>query len=184
MFGPGWKEGCPGCSFLCDHIDGARQHLEHHDVSLVVVSRAPRAEFEPFRKRMGWQFKWVSSAGSDFNYDYHVTARPEDVAAGRVYYNYETMAEAAEEMPGISVFYKDANGDVFHTYSAYARGGDILIGAHNWLDLTPKGRNEHGIMDWVRHHDRYEDTGAVGPAAWHQSAKTEEPACCHGNDAR
>ncbi|HEX6980083.1 MAG TPA: thioredoxin family protein [Alphaproteobacteria bacterium] len=161
MFGPGWKEGCDGCSFLADHIDGANLHLAHHDVSLVVVSRAPWQEFQAYKKRMGWQFKWVSSYGSDFNYDYHVSATRDDIAAGRVIYNYAPSKDAGEEMPGISVFAKDGNGDVFHTYSAYARGGDILIGAYNWLDLTPKGRNETTIMDWVRRHDEYE--GAARP---------------------
>lgn len=157
MFGPGWKEGCPGCSFLSDHIDGANLHLSHHDVSLVAVSRAPLAEFLPFKKRMGWHFKWVSSHGNDFNHDYHVSATKDEIAKGKVYYNYEVSEDAGEEMPGISVFYKDAAGGIFHTYSAYARGGDILIGAYNYLDLTPKGRNETTIMDWMRHHDRYED---------------------------
>jgi predicted dithiol-disulfide oxidoreductase (DUF899 family) len=161
MLGPGWNEGCPGCSFLADHMDGANLHLAHHDVSLVVVSRAPWRELEPFKRRMGWRFKWVSSHGSDFNYDYHVSSTEDEIAAGRYYYNYETVAGAGGEMPGISVFYKDESGEVFHTYSAYARGGDILIGAHNYLDLTPKGRNEASTMDWVRHHDRYDDRRAV-----------------------
>jgi predicted dithiol-disulfide oxidoreductase (DUF899 family) len=161
MFGPGWNEGCPGCSFLADHIDGANLHLAHHDVSLVVVSRAPWREFGPFKRRMGWQFKWVSSHGGDFNYDYHVSSTEDEIAADRYHYNYETVAGAGGEMPGISVFYKDESGEVFHTYSAYARGGDILIGAHNYLDLTPKGRNEASTMDWVRHHDRYDDRRAV-----------------------
>ncbi|SDM26162.1 Predicted dithiol-disulfide oxidoreductase, DUF899 family [Modicisalibacter muralis] len=156
MFGPGWEEGCGGCSFLADHIDGANLHLAHHDVTLLAVSRAPLAEFAPFKQRMGWRFNWVSSHGSDFNYDYHASATPEDIAAGTVYYNFERSQNPGEEMHGISVFYKDAAGDVFHTYSSYARGGDILLGAHNYLDLTPKGRNERGTMDWVRHHDRYE----------------------------
>ncbi|MGH8504104.1 MAG: DUF899 domain-containing protein [Gammaproteobacteria bacterium] len=157
MFGPGWKEGCDGCSFLADHIDGANLHLAHHDVSLVVVSRAPWREFEAFKKRMGWRFKWVSSYGSDFNSDYHVSFTKDDIANGNLSYNYEAYEPTSEEeAPGISVFYKDENGDVFHTYSAYARGGDILIGAHNYLDLTPKGRNETSIMDWVRLHDKYD----------------------------
>jgi predicted dithiol-disulfide oxidoreductase (DUF899 family) len=164
------SEGCTGCSFLADHIDGANLHLAHHDVTLLAVSRAPYADFQPFRKRMGWKFKWVSSHGSDFNFDFHVSASKEDIAAGRAYYNYETTADAAEEMPGISVFYKNEAGQIFHTYSAYARGGDILIGAHNYLDLTPKGRNESTIMDWMRHHDRYE----TAPAA---------QGCCHAGAA-
>ena len=163
MFGPGWKEGCDGCSFLADHIDGANLHLAHHDVSLVVVSRALLADFQAFKKRMGWRFKWVSSHGSDFNYDFHVTV---DEAVAPIEYNYRTKAELLQngepwftegENHGLSVFYKDAGGDVFHTYSTYARGTDLLVGAYNYLDLTPKGRNETSIMDWVRYHDRYED---------------------------
>jgi predicted dithiol-disulfide oxidoreductase (DUF899 family) len=165
MFGPGWKEGCGGCSFIADHIDGANLHLKHHDVSLVVVSRAAWREFAPFKKRMGWRFDWVSSHGNDFNVDYGVSFTKEDIAAGKAVYNFAPSKDAGDEMPGVSVFYKDEAGRIFHTYSTYARGGDILIGAHNWLDLTPKGRNETTIMDWVRLHDSYEE-----PAA----------ACCRG----
>ncbi len=156
MFAPGWTEGCTGCSFLADHIDGANLHLQHHDISLVAVSRAPWREFQDFRKRMGWRFKWVSSHGSDFNYDYGVSFTKEQVVTGDVGYNYGTSAYAHDELHGLSVFYKDAAGAVFHTYSAYARGADILLGAHNYLDLTPKGRNEAGTMDWVRRHDEYD----------------------------
>jgi predicted dithiol-disulfide oxidoreductase (DUF899 family) len=150
-------QGCDGCSFLADHIDGADLHLAHHDVSLVVASRAPLAKLEAYRRRMGWRFKWVSSYGSDFNYDYHVSFTPEDLAKGVVYYNYDMTEASIEELPGLSVFFKDAAGDVFHTYSSYARGGDLLIGAYNYLDLTPKGRNETEIMDWMRRHDEYEE---------------------------
>lgn len=159
MYAPGWKEGCGGCSFLVDHIDGANQHLKHHDVSLIVVSRAPWSEFKSFKQRMGWQFKWVSSNSSDFNFDYHVSSTKDQIARGEAYYNYEKLEspDDAGEGPGVSVFYRDERGDVFHTYSSYGRGGDILLGAHNYLDLTPKGRNENSIMDWVRHHDRYDD---------------------------
>ena len=172
MFGPGWEEGCDGCSFLADHIDGARTHLDHHDVKLVVVSRAPLADFQAFRKRMGWRFDWVSSYGSDFNYDYHVSFSKDDPAKGKLYYNYELLDadDASEELPGLSVFYQDANGGVFHTYSSYARGLDILLGAYNYLDLTPKGRNESSTMDWVRHHDKY---GDEGPASCCESAKQD-----------
>lgn len=162
MFAPGWEEGCSGCSFIADHIDGANLHLAHHDVTLLAVSRAPWRELEPFKTRMGWKFKWVSSAGSDFNYDFHVTASPEQVAKGEAEYNYEKTDEPGEE-PGVSVFYKDDEGNIFHTYSTYARGGDILIGAHNYLDMTPKGRNEKSTMDWMRHHDRYEDARKACP---------------------
>ena len=157
MFGPGWKEGCPGCSFLADHIDGPRQHLEHHDVSVVVVSRAPLAELLPFQRRMGWTFPWVSSFGSDFNTDFGVSFTKESIAAGATEYNYAARASQMEgEAPGASVFYRDEDGSVYHTYSSYARGLDGLLGAHSFLDLTPKGRNESGTMDWVRHHDKYE----------------------------
>jgi predicted dithiol-disulfide oxidoreductase (DUF899 family) len=158
MFGPDWEEGCPSCSFLCDHIDGTLAHLEHHDVTLLAISRAPLSKLEAYKKRMGWRFKWVSSFGSDFNFDYHVSFTEKEIAQGKIHYNYE-MTEGGEEQPGISVFYKDENGDIFHTYSSYARGGDILIGTYNYLDLTPLGRQEKKGegMDWVRRHDRYDD---------------------------
>jgi predicted dithiol-disulfide oxidoreductase (DUF899 family) len=161
MLGPGWKEGCVGCSFGADHIEGALVHLEHHDVTVVVVSRAPLHEIEAYKKRMGWRFNWVSSYDSDFNYDYHVSFTKEDVTKGRVYYNFEMTEALIEELPGLSVFYKDAAGDIFHTYSSYARGAEELLGTYMVLDLTPKGRNEtgpnHNLMDWVRRHDRYGD---------------------------
>jgi predicted dithiol-disulfide oxidoreductase (DUF899 family) len=158
MLGPGWEEGCKSCSYLADHFDGANWHLPHRGVSFVVVSRAPLSEIEPYQKRMGWRFKWVSSHGSDFNFDYHVSATEEEQAKGKMYYNYETQELAGEEMPGLSVFYRDKNGDVFHTYSTYARGLDILVGTYNFLDLVPKGRDEDQLdftMDWVRRHDEY-----------------------------
>lgn len=156
MYGPGWKEGCDGCSFLSDHFDGANLHLPHHDVTLLAVSRAPLAEFLPYKKRMGWKFKWVSSHGSDFNFDFHASS---EEGQERFLYNYEAMdpVYAGGEHHGISVFYKNGSGDIFHTYSAYARGVDTLCGTHNLLDLTPKGRNEHSTMDWVRRHDTYEN---------------------------
>jgi predicted dithiol-disulfide oxidoreductase (DUF899 family) len=161
MLGPGWKEGCVGCSFTADHIEGALVHLEHHDVTLVVVSRAPLPEIEAFKRRMGWRFKWVSSYGSDFNYDYHVSFTQDDIAKGKAYYNYKVLDFEIDELAGHSVFYKDEAGDIFHTYSAYSRGDEHLIGAYNYLDLTPKGRNETGpnfdLTDWVRHHDKYDD---------------------------
>ncbi len=156
MLGPDDTEGCPGCSFLVDHVDGANLHLAHHDVTFVAVSRAPLAKLEAYKKRMGWHFPWVSSGNTTFNYDYNVSFTQEDVAKGAATYNYEKLDEAIDDLPGISVFYKDANGDIFHTYSSYSRGGDILIGAYNYLDLTPKGRNESSTMDWVRRHDRYD----------------------------
>jgi predicted dithiol-disulfide oxidoreductase (DUF899 family) len=158
MFGPGAKQGCVMCSFLSDHIDAVLPHLEHHDVSLVVVSLAPRAEFEPYRSRMGWHFKWVSSNGNEFKRDYHTSFTKEDIATGNTMYNYEPHGKTVEgEAHGISVFYKSEHGEIFHTYSSYARGGDLLIGAYNYLDLTPKGRNEDSERKgWVRRHDEYE----------------------------
>ena len=167
MFGPDpkWKEGCPACSFLVDHIDGANLHLPHNDVTLLVVSRAPLSKIEPFKKRMGWRFRWVSSFGSDFNFDYHVSLTEKEMAEGKLYYNYEMTEAESDEQPGISVFYKDESGEVFHTYSSYARGGDLLIGTYNYLDLTPLGRQEekgHG-MDWMRHHDKYNDGAIAKP---------------------
>jgi predicted dithiol-disulfide oxidoreductase (DUF899 family) len=159
MFAPGWEEGCKSCSFMADHNDGANVHLAQRDVTLLVVSRAPLAEIERFRQRMGWQFKWVSSHGSDFNHDFGVSFTPEDMAKGEVYYNYGMQSFPTEEAPGISVFCKDGAGNVFHTYSTYGRGVEVMMGAYNLLDLTPKGRDERDVpykMEWVRHHDRYE----------------------------
>jgi predicted dithiol-disulfide oxidoreductase (DUF899 family) len=158
MLGPGWEEGCKSCSYLADHFDGANWHLPHRDVSFAVVSRAPLSEIEPYKKRMGWRFKWVSSHNNEFNFDYHVSATEDEQGKSEMYYNYETQELASEEMPGLSVFYRDKNGDVFHTYSTYARGLDILVGAYNFLDLVPKGRDEDQLdftMDWVRRHDEY-----------------------------
>jgi predicted dithiol-disulfide oxidoreductase (DUF899 family) len=166
MLGPGWKEGCPSCSFLGDHFEGPAIHLPHRDVTLTVVSHAPFAEIEAFKKRMGWPFKWVSSFGSDFNYDYHVSFTKDEMASEHVYYNYADTRFPSEEAPGASVFAKDAADDVFHTYSTYGRGLDILLGTYNFLDLVPKGRDEEGLahtMAWVRHHDRYADNYLVDP---------------------
>ncbi len=165
MMGPGWKEGCTGCSFMADHIDAARMHLEPHDVTVVVVARATLPEIDAFRARMGWKFRWVSSHGSDFNYDFHVSFTPRQIAEGRVVYNYASSDTEEEECPGVSVFFKDADGTVYHTYSTYSRGEESLVGAYHFLDLTPRGRNETGphfnLMDWVRLHDQY----AAGPEA-------------------
>jgi predicted dithiol-disulfide oxidoreductase (DUF899 family) len=160
MLGPGWPAGCPGCSFLSDHIDGAMPHLEHHDVTLTAVSRAPLAEIEAYKKRMGWRFPWVSAFGGDFNYDYHVSFTEDELAKGKVAYNFAEMpvppGTTGTEMPGLSSFYKDDRGEVFHTYSSYARGGEELIGTLMILDRAPKGRNEKTTMDFVRRHDEYE----------------------------
>ena len=168
MFGPEWAEGCPSCSMLADHIDGSRVHLEHRDVTLLAVSRAPWSKIEPFKRRMGWRFKWVSSNANDFNYDYNVTFAKEDVEKGATYYNYGHNKFPSEEGPGISVFYKDDSGDIFHTYSAYARGAEPLLGVYGYMDLAPMGRNEDSLsfpMAWVRHHDRYDDRPQAKSAA-------------------
>ena len=189
MFGPGWKEGCPSCSYLADHFDGPAIHLANRDVTLAVISRAPMAEIAAFKKRMGWRFHWVSSFGSDFNYDYHASFTPEEQASGQVTYNYELTKFPSEEGPGLSVFLKDANGDIFHTYSSYARGLDIFVGAYNFLDHAPKGRDEQGLahsMAWVRHHDKYGQGYFVDPTQpYVEPAKASEPAkaigsCCSG----
>lgn len=159
MFAPGWQEGCKSCSFMADHIDGARVHLAARDTSFAAISRAPLADIERFRRRMGWQFKWVSSHGTDFNYDFGVSFKAEEKTKAEVLYNYGKRP-FEEELPGVSVFYKDDAGDVFHTYSTYGRGVEVMMGAYNYLDLTPKGRDEDGLpysMAWVRHHDKYGD---------------------------
>ncbi|MER9631808.1 thioredoxin family protein [Mesorhizobium sp. M0296] len=161
MFGPGADYRCEGCSFLADHIDGANQHLRHHDVSLVVVARAPLAELLPYKQRMGWKFDWVSSYASDFNFDMQVSFTDKQIAAGDTTYNFEQRALRSKDLPGTSVFYRDEKGDIFLTFISRSRGGDPLIGAYHYLDLTPKGRNEtgphHSLGDWVRLHDEYED---------------------------
>jgi predicted dithiol-disulfide oxidoreductase (DUF899 family) len=157
MLGPDWEEGCKSCSYLSDHFDGAIVHLAHRDVSFVVVSRAPLRKIDAFKKRMGWRFKWVSSYGNDFNFDYHVSFTKDEEAKGKVNYNYETTEFMNDELPGLSVFYKNEDGDIFHSYSCYSRGLDLLVGTYNFLDLVPKGRDEDpdSTMSWVRHHDRY-----------------------------
>jgi len=156
MFAPG-DEGCPGCSFVSDHIDGANLHLAHHDVTLLAVSRAPLAEFLPFKKRMDWDFKWVSSAGTDFNYDFWVSYTRAELDRDKVLHNFTIQKLNGEEQPGLSAFYKDPAGSIFHTYSSYERGLDLLVGAYNYLDLTPKGRNEASGMDWLNFHDKYDE---------------------------
>jgi len=143
MLGPGWEEGCKSCSYLADHFDGANWHLPHRDVTFVVISRAPLSEIEAYKKRMSWRFKWLSSYGNDFNFDYHVSFAKEDEEKDTAYYNYATQEFISGELPGLSVFYKDEDRNVFHTYSTYARGLDFLVGAYNFLDLVPKGRDEN-----------------------------------------
>jgi predicted dithiol-disulfide oxidoreductase (DUF899 family) len=184
MFGPGWEAGCPSCSYLADHFDGPSIHLANRDVTLAVISRAPIAEIETFKKRMGWKFPWVSSFGSDFNYDYHVSFTTEEWAKGKVSYNYEEMAFPSEEGPGLSVFYQAAEGQIFHTYSSYARGLDIFVGAYNFLDHAPKGRDEEGLkhsMAWVRHHDKYDQGYAVDPKATYVEIAKAVGSCCSGD---
>jgi predicted dithiol-disulfide oxidoreductase (DUF899 family) len=175
MFGPGWEQGCPSCSFMADHTDGMNVHLAQRDITLLAVSRAPLVEIERFRLRMGWQFKWVSSYGSDFNHDFGVSFAPQELANGEVNYNFAMRSFPVEEAPGISVFYRSDAGEVFHTYSTYGRGVEVMMGAYNLMDLTPQGRDERDVaykMEWVRHHDRY------GPAPI-ASAAPAAGSCCH-----
>lgn len=159
MLTPGSHHVCPGCSFLMDHVDAARRHFEHADLAFAAVSRASIERIEEVRQRMGWTFPWVSSGESDFNYDFGVSFTEADRAAGRASYNYGlTSISSSPDMFGVSIFAKDDDGNIFHTYSTYHRGVELLAGALNWLDLAPKGRNEgDGTMSWVRLHDEYED---------------------------
>lgn len=157
MYGPDWDAGCPGCSFMADHIDGMLPHLNNHDVTMIAVSRAPLDKLEAYRKRMGWKFPWVSSFGSDFNFDYHVSFTKEELASGKVLYNYRetAAADAHDELPGLSAFFKDEDGTVYHTYSDYARGGEEALGTLMILDRAPKGRNETGTLSFVKRKDEY-----------------------------
>ncbi len=201
MFGPEWKEGCPSCSFLMDHTDGALIHLGQRDVAFTAISRAPWPKIAEFKQRMGWRFPWVSSYGSDFNHDYQVSFTKEEKAKGKVDYNFDMTEFPSEEAPGISVFYKDSNGNIFHTYSAYARGTEASAGTYQFLDLVPKGRDEQDLpftMAWVRHHDRYADgyladdakpywpkfTGEISNegSASVQQVKSAGASCCGGED--
>jgi predicted dithiol-disulfide oxidoreductase (DUF899 family) len=158
MFGPDWSTGCIGCSLEVDHYDGVIPHLAQRDVAFVVVSRAPLEKLLAFKKRMGWHIDWVSSYGSDFNYDFHVSFTPEEVARGTGYYNYTTRP-IIDELSGRSVFYKDEDGAIYHTYSSFARGGEDMLGIYRLLDIVPKGRDEGpggNLSHWIKHHDRYE----------------------------
>lgn len=181
MLGPGWQDPCVGCSFESDHIDGVVVHLEHHDVSYVAVSRAPYAEIAAIKKRMGWHFRWVSSFGCDFNYDFNASFTPEQIAAGKATYNYRDGAAPMEEMSGRSIFVRDDSGAIFHTYSSFARGGEVMLSTYALLDMTPKGRQENtrgNLTDWVRLHDRYDDGGHVDTGGrWHAAAS--EDGACH-----
>lgn len=169
MFGPDWEEGCVGCSYGADQDDGSLVHLVNHDVMFVAVSRAPYSKIAPFHKRMGWRFKWVSSAGSDFNFDYNVSFSEADKQRGKVFYNFRETDYALDELPGYSVFARDGDGRIFHTYSVFARGTEHTGTVYGFLDLTPKGRAEPpggNLGDWMRHHDKYEEKPAKS--------------CCHG----
>jgi len=168
MLGPDWEAGCPGCSFLSDHVDGTLPHLNNHDVTWVAVSRAPLAKIEAYKKRMGWKFPWVSSFDNSFNFDYHVSFTPEDLAKDKVVYNFEAIepANAHDELPGLSAFYKNDDGEVFHTYSTYARGLEEAVGTLMILDRAPKGRNENSTMDFVKRHDEYEPANSA-PSSCH-----------------
>jgi predicted dithiol-disulfide oxidoreductase (DUF899 family) len=168
MFGPDWEEGCPGCSLLSDQVDGPRQHFEHNDVSFVAVSRGPIGKLQTYRKRMGWTFRWVSSGANDFNFDYHVSF-PEAERKKGVFYNFEERPDPGiDELSGVSVFFKDDDGTIYHTYSSYGRGGEIYLSVYGWLDVVPRGRNETrngNLTDWVRRHDRYDDDGRIQRSA-------------------
>jgi len=189
MFGPDWQEGCPSCSFVSDHFDGALPHLAARDVTLAVVSHAPLAKLEAFKKRMGWGFQWVSSHGGDFNGDFHVSFTKEELATGKVDYNYTMQEFPSAEAPGLSVFTKDANGDVFHTYSSYGRGLELLMSTYRILDVVPKGRDEDQLefpMAWVRYHDRY-DTNTFADADkpyWPETASASSDCGCGSKEAR
>lgn len=174
MFGPGWAEGCVGCSFGADHVDGARQHLENHDVSFAAISRATYPEIAAYKKRMGWGFNWVSAHDGDFNYDFNVSFRPQDIVDGKVLYNYAPSKFESEEMPGMSAFFRNDAGEIFHTYSTYGRGDEMTVTTYMYLDIAPLGRNETGphfnLLDWVRRHDQYDKAAKSGD-------------CCHGEKA-
>jgi len=189
MFGPDWKEGCPSCSYICDHIGGAVPHMAARDVSLVMISRAPISKIEAFKKRMGWSFPWVSSSANNFNHDFGVYFTPEEFAKGEVYYNYKMQKFPGREAPGASVFYKDPQtGEIFHTYSTYGRGLDAFVGTYTMLDMVPKGRDEDDLpfdMVWVRHHDRYGTSLKDGfldkdRPFWPPVADDAVSDCCHG----
>ncbi len=188
MFGPEWQEGCPSCSFQMDHTDGTLPHLAQRDVAFVAVSRAPIRKIEPFRNRMGWKFRWVSSSANSFNRDYQVSFTQEEVAKGAVAYNFTVGGFPSREAPGISVFFRQGD-DIFHTYSTFARGLEPFVNTYNYLDLVPKGRDEDGLyfsQAWLRHHDRYEDGRLLDPDRpyWPPEPVTaKEPDCCSAKHA-
>jgi predicted dithiol-disulfide oxidoreductase (DUF899 family) len=157
MFAPEWEAGCPHCSRWADNFDGVIVHLNQRDVTMVAVSRAPYSKLAAYEKRMGWSFKWVSSCETDFNFDYHVSFRPEELAKEAAFYNFTVQDPGESEREGVSVFYKEPGGGIFHTYSAYARGIDMLNVDYHYLDLVPRGRDEGGRGPfWVRRHDEYD----------------------------
>jgi predicted dithiol-disulfide oxidoreductase (DUF899 family) len=182
MLGPNWEEGCRSCSYLADHFDAPLVHLAHRDVAFAVVSHAPLARIAQFQQRMGWRFRWVSALANEFQHDYGVHFTKEELA-GEVEYNYRRGKFGLTEAPGLSVFCKNDSGEVFHTYSTYARGLDPLVGTYQFLDLVPKGRDEDGLafsMGWVRHHDKYGDGYAIDPQAGYQQPREVEGCCAHG----
>jgi predicted dithiol-disulfide oxidoreductase (DUF899 family) len=174
MFAPDWDAACPGCSFQAEHVDGPARHLEHHNVTIVAISRAPLAKILAYRKRMGWHFAWISSFESDFNYDFHVSFRKEQIDQGKIEYNFGTITAdpryISEELPGLSVFTKNEASEVFLTYSTYARGLDSILDTNHYLDVTPEGRNSAGYPNWPRRHDEY-------PSDAGNSKKPDQP--CH-----
>ncbi len=187
MLPPEWEEGCPSCSFMADHVDGMAPHLAQRDLAFCAVSRAPLAQLQHFQRRMGWRFRWVSSHGSDFNANFGVSFTPAERATGAVDYNYQRQAFPQPEAPGISVFWRDDAGTVFHTYSTYGRGVEVMMGTYALLDLTPLGRDEDHMdygMQWVRHHDRYAPVAApvTAPVAATAPSTAQAGSCCavHG----
>jgi predicted dithiol-disulfide oxidoreductase (DUF899 family) len=170
MFDPEWSQGCKSCSFVADHYNPAVIHLAHRDVALATVSKAPIKKIVEFRKRMGWTFEWVSSFNNDFNRDFHVSYTQQELTSGLAVYNYDRKPYPITELPGMSVFFRDDEGNIFHTYSTYARGLDIFLTTYHLLDIVPKGRDEEDSpgMSWLRHHDRYEDKNFVDP--WNEKA--------------
>lgn len=175
MFDPTWSQGCRSCSFVADHYDGILVHLAHRDISFVTVSKAPLEKIEPFRTRMGWTFPWVSGANNDFGRDFGVSFTDQELTGGATTYNFSTTAVPIRELPGLSVFVKNESGDIFHTYSSFARGLEDFLTAYRYIDITPKGRDEHGVgMGWLRHHDRYE--GSNYPDPWNERPGITGPA--------
>ncbi|HVJ69684.1 MAG TPA: thioredoxin family protein [Caulifigura sp.] len=184
MYGPEWESPCPSCCLMVDHLGGPLPHLNARDISLAVVSRAPLQKLSAMKQRMGWKFRWVSSGQTDFNYDMQVSFKPEDIRRGEVEYNYMKTPTPAEDLPGFSVFAKDDAGQVYHTYSSFARGCDLLLGTYNYIDMTPKGRDEEGLnfgMAWVRLHDEYGPGYKVDPLANYAPPKGS---CCHPAGAK